>query len=69
MLPRYIDMGTFPLNQTKYHYHGRKIQRVSDPFKHGEEHRFSIHLCCKRLQFKAQGIEQEKLIALQDVSH
>ena len=50
-------------------YYGRKIQRVSDPFKHGEEHRFSVHLCCKRLQFQVQRIDEEELVALQDVSH
>ena len=67
MLLCYIDMGLFP--KLKNNYHGRKIQRVSDPFQHGEEHRFSIHLCCKRLQFQTQRIDEEELVALQDVSH
>ena len=62
--------GNFPtmLNITIF-YHGRKFQRVSDPVKHGEEHRFCIHLCSKRLQFQTQGIVKEKLAALQSVSH
>lgn len=50
-------------------YYGRKIQRVSDPFKYGEEHRFSVHLRCQRFQFQTQGIDEEELVALQDVSY
>lgn len=50
-------------------YHGRKIQRVSDPFKHSEEYRCCIHLCSKRLQFQTQIIDKKELTALQSVSH
>lgn len=54
---------------TKQYYYGRKIQRVSYPFQHGEEHCFGIHLCRERLQFQTQGVEQEELVTLQDVSY
>ena len=60
--------GAIP-KKLRTNYHGRKIQRVSQPVKHGKEHRFGIRLCRKRLQIASQGVDKEESVALQNVSH